>query len=134
MSRKGWSLMRSGTDEVVVGDLKVADGFFSRFAGLQFQRKLPRDTALLLVPANSIHTIGVLFSLDVVMLDQGGTVLDVRRDVRPFRAVFAPKGTHAILEMTAGYCTITRGERLKVVAQRTNVAPSLPRSLQFLLC
>ena len=129
-----WSLVRRDSDEVIVRNLKVADGFFSRFAGLQFQRKLPPETALLLVPQKSIHTIGVFFSLDVVMLDRSGLVLDVRRRVAPFRMVIAPKGTHAILEMNGDTCPLTRNERLQVVAQRENQAPALPRSLQFLVC
>lgn len=134
MSRNAWSLMRRETNEVVVRDLRVADGFFSRFAGLQFRRKLPRDAGLLLVPQKSIHTVGVLFSLDVVMLDRMGTVLEVRRRVPPFRAVIAPKGTHAILEMTAEACPLVANERLQIVARQEEAARSLPRSLQFLLC
>ena len=129
-----WCLMREGSTELVVRDLIVADSFWTRLAGLQFRRKLPPESALLLVPGGSIHTIGVLFSLDVVMLDRAGMVLEVRRGVPPFRVVAAPKGTHAVLEMVAGSCTLVRNEKLQVVARRESPVAPLPRSLQFLLC
>jgi uncharacterized membrane protein (UPF0127 family) len=72
--------------------------------------------------------------LDVAFLDRAGMVLEVRRGVAPFRVAVAPKGTHAVLEMAAGKCTLVRNEKLQVVARRESPAAPLPRSLQFLLC
>ena len=50
----------------------------------------------------SIHTMWMRFAIDVAMLDFTGRTLAVRHAVRPWRLVFAPRGTHAVLEASAG--------------------------------
>ena len=74
-----WRLVSKTTGKTVVAQLRIADGFWSRLAGLQFRRPLPSDAGLLLVPCNSVHTCFVRFPVDVVFLDGSGCVLAVRR-------------------------------------------------------
>lgn len=133
MSAGMWSLVRKGTTHLVVRDLEVADTVFHRFRGLQFRKALPVGSGLLLVPCSSVHTVGVLFPIDVVMLGGAGTVLDVRRNVPPFRAVFGPKGTHAVLELPANTADLQPGEHVRLTpAAGKTAAP--PKSLNFLWC
>jgi uncharacterized membrane protein (UPF0127 family) len=101
----GWRLVRRDTGAVVVEDLEVAAGFWSRFVGLQFRAKLAPNAGLLLVPCSSIHTCFVRFPIDVVFLDERGVVLAVRPHVCPWRVVFAPRGTRAVLELFTGSAT-----------------------------
>ena len=86
-----WRLVRETTGKTVVAQLKIAAGFWSRLAGLQFRRPLPSDAGLLLVPCNSVHTCFVRFPVDVVFLDGNGSVLAVRRSLRPWRLAWGPR-------------------------------------------
>ncbi len=114
---------------MVLENCELADGFLSRLVGWQFRRAPAAGTGLLLVPCGSIHTCFLRFGLDLVLLDQAGRVLDVRCDVRPWRAVVAPKGTHAVLELATPGPEIEVGRTLRA---RSSKSSPFPKSLQFL--
>lgn len=132
-------LREAETLRLVVRRLLVADGFWSRLCGLQFRRRLPDGTGLLLVPCGSIHTCWLRYSIDAVMLDAAGHVLRVCPEVPPWRVRLAPRGTHAVLELPGGTAQIAPGVRLVVCP--TDSTPAgvwpperrLPASLHFLL-
>ncbi len=108
-------LIDNDTGVVAVEDLELAKGYWSRVKGLQFRKSLPLGRGLLLIPGGSIHTFWMRFAIDVVMLDRDLTVLDVRREVRPWRIVKAVPGTHAILELPAGTAAVSCGATLRLV-------------------
>ncbi len=109
-----WRLLSETTGKTVVARLRIADGFWSRLAGLQFRRPLPSDAGLLLVPCNSVHTCFLRFPVDVVFLDGKGVVLAVRRSLRPWRLALGPRGSHAVLEVLAGSADVQPGEKLRI--------------------
>ena len=47
----------------------VADSILSRLVGLLGKRALKPDSGVWIVPANAIHTIGMLFTFDLVLID-----------------------------------------------------------------
>jgi hypothetical protein len=124
-----WQLVDRSTGASVVESLELADGFWTRLAGLQFRKSLSAEQGLLLVPCSSVHSCCVRFPLDIAMLDRAGQVLRVRRGVRPWRLVFAPRRTHAVLEMPAGSERVFPGQWLSI---RGLPDEDLPKSLQFL--
>jgi uncharacterized membrane protein (UPF0127 family) len=126
-----WRLVSEMTGETVVGRLTIADGFWSRFAGLQFRRPLASDAGLLLVPCNSVHTCFLRFPLDVVFLDRAGSILTVRRKLRPWRLALGPRGSHAALEVTAGSVDFRGGDRLRLEAT-AGAQSQPPKSVAFL--
>jgi len=114
MGSAAWRLVSRTSGKTVVARLQVADGFWSRLVGLQFRRALPPHAALLLVPCRSLHTCFVRFPLDVAFLDRHGSVLVIRRNLRPWRVAFAPPDTYAVLEMLAGWTDLQPGETLRL--------------------
>ena len=60
--------------------VKIADTFFTRLAGLMFQKKLPQGTGLLLVPCNSVHMCFMRFSIDVIYLDKDYKIIEIGMD------------------------------------------------------
>jgi hypothetical protein len=129
--RGGWRLVIRTSGEVVVPDLILADHFWPRFVGLQFRRRLPPGSGLLLVPCNSVHTCFLRFPIDLICLDRQGRVVEVRPHLRPWRAAVGAAGTHAILETAAGAGHFAVGQLLSAQAVGDDPA-ALPRSLQFL--
>jgi len=124
-------LVSETTGKIVVAQLKIADRFLSRLAGLQFRRPLASEAGLLLVPCNSVHTCFVRFPVDVVFLDIHGCVLAVRHDLRPWRLAFGPCKTHAVLEMTTGTAGVQPGKTLRLEpADESGATP--PKSVAFL--
>jgi uncharacterized membrane protein (UPF0127 family) len=93
-------LRRLPCAEVLGIRVPIAADPLARLLGLA---GLPRERAgagLLLPCCRSIHTVGMRFALDVVFLDDAGTVLRVEADVPPMRVV-ADRAARAVLELPA---------------------------------
>ena len=82
--------------------IKMADSFFSRLAGLMFQKKLPQATALLLAPCNSVHMCFMRFALDVIYIDKDYKILKVVKNLKPWIGLSMCRKAWATLELTAG--------------------------------
>ena len=130
-----WRLMNRETHRLVVAELDVAAGFWSRLRGWQFRSRPATGSGLLLAPCASIHTCWMRFALDIVWLDREGTVLAVGRGVRPWRLALAPRATLAVLEVPAGEAAqIHVGARLQLAAQEPASCNNLPSCLRHLAC
>lgn len=70
---------------------------------------------MLLKPTFSIHTFFMRFSIDAVFLDRSGSVVDVIRRLKPWRAATRLRA-RAVLELPAGEAdrvAVRVGERLE---------------------
>ena len=81
--------------------VRVAESFLSRMIGLLGKRSLKPDGGVWIAPANSIHTVGMLFSFDLVMIDKDFRVVNVKEMVRPFRIVLPKLRAESVLELPA---------------------------------
>jgi hypothetical protein len=54
-----------------------------------------------IVPANAIHTIGMLFSFDVVMIDKDFKVVSLKELVKPFRVILPKLRAESVIELPA---------------------------------
>jgi uncharacterized membrane protein (UPF0127 family) len=91
----------------------VADSAPARMVGLMGRKDLPSGEGLWIEPCNAIHTFFMRFPIDVVYLDRQGTVVDVCRAVRPWRAHWVRFGARAVLELPQGGAdSINAGDRL----------------------
>jgi uncharacterized protein len=81
--------------------VKVADSIFGRLVGLLGRRSLQPDSGVWIVPANAVHTIGMLFSFDLVLIDKDFKVVGLRELVRPFRVTWPERHAESVLELPA---------------------------------
>src|SRR6476620_5359460 len=81
--------------------VKVADSILGRLVGLLGRRSLQPDSGVWIVPANAIHTIGMLFSFDLVLIDKNFKVVGLRELVRPFRVTWPERHAESVLELPA---------------------------------
>ncbi len=81
--------------------VKVADSILGRLIGLLGRRSLQPDRGVWIVPANAIHTIGMLFSFDLVLIDKDFKVVGLRELVRPFRVTWPERHAESVLELPA---------------------------------
>src|ERR1700756_3482725 len=79
--------------------VRVADSVLSRLVGLLGKKSLQPDGGVWIVPANSIHTVGMLFSFDLVMIDKDFRVVNVKEMVRPFRVVWPKLRAESVIEL-----------------------------------
>ena len=81
--------------------VNVADSVLGRLIGLLGRKSLKPDSGVWIVPANSIHSIGMLFTFDAVMIDKDFKVVGTRELVRPFRIVWPKRRAESVIELPA---------------------------------
>jgi uncharacterized membrane protein (UPF0127 family) len=79
----------------------VADGYFSRLVGLlgRTKRWAHLGAGLWIVPSRGVHTIGMLFAIDLVFLNKEKEVVHVEEVVKPFRVSRVSLKAASVLEL-----------------------------------
>jgi len=93
----------NATREVwLASHVEVADRFVQRLVGLLGRTSLPSEHGLLITRCDSIHTIGMRFSIDALFVDRDVRVVKVVESLKPFRIVLPVWRAIAVLELPAG--------------------------------
>src|SRR5689334_9518249 len=108
----------------IATEAAVADGYFSRLIGLlgKSRRWARVGTGLWIVPSSGVHTIGMLFPIDLLFLNKQKEVIYLEEMVKPFRISKVSLKSSSVLELPAH--TIDRtgtqvGDRLEIAAATT---------------
>ncbi len=94
-------IVNSTKGTLLASHAEIADCFRRRLVGLLGRRALEPGCALWLFPSNAIHTIGMRFPIDVVMLSRNVTVVKVCAGVRPYSVVWPNFQAQSVLELPA---------------------------------
>jgi uncharacterized protein len=80
---------------------EVADSYFTRLVGLLGKRKqwAQLGRGLWIVPSRGVHTIGMLFPIDLIFLSKQKEVVHVEEHVRPFRISKVSLRAESVLEL-----------------------------------
>jgi uncharacterized protein len=81
-------------------EVPVASTFPSRLLGLALLSRDRAGEGLLIPDCRSVHTFGMRFPLDLLFLDDGHRVIEIRRDVPPGEVCRCPTA-EAVLEIPA---------------------------------
>ena len=92
----------TSVNRVLADRVGVADTRATRAVGLLSRTGLEPGEALWIVPSRGVHTCGMRFAIDVVALDQAGTVIDCVSNLKPWRLRLPRRGTAGVLELPAG--------------------------------
>jgi uncharacterized protein len=93
----------NATRGTILGErVRLAETGLSRIVGLLGERHLAAGDGLLIVPSQGVHTWGMLFPIDVVVLDREWNVLALRRRMRAFRVTRLFWKAAAVLELPSG--------------------------------
>lgn len=87
----------------VATEASVADSYLRRLVGLlgKTRRWSRFGTGLWIVPSRGVHTIGMLFPIDLIFLNKGKEVVHVEEHVRPFRISRVSLKANSVLELPA---------------------------------
>lgn len=108
----------------VATDASVADSYFPRLVGLlgKTKRWAQHGKGLWIVPSRGVHTIGMLFPIDLIFLSKDKEVVHVEEYVRPFRISKVSLRASSILELPAHtiYRSKTQvGDKLEIARLHT---------------
>jgi uncharacterized membrane protein (UPF0127 family) len=88
--------------EVLCDRVEVANTSMRRLFGLLGRRGLDCGQGLWIKPSSGVHTMGMMFPIDVVGLDRKGTVIKLWRDLVPFRVTSVSLKLQSVIELPAG--------------------------------
>lgn len=111
------TVTNTGKGVTIGTKIVLANTFLSRLFGLLGKKHLDAGCGVLIRPSSGVHTLGMLFAIDVVALDKNLRVLKVWRRLAPFRVTSISLKTDCILELAAGQidqCRIEPGDQLEV--------------------
>lgn len=103
----------------VATEVTVANSYFPRLFGLlgKTKRWAQLGKALWIIPSSGVHTIGMLFPIDLIYLDKDKQVVHVEEHVRPFRISRMSLKTKSVIELPPHtiYRTGTQvGDRIEI--------------------
>jgi uncharacterized protein len=90
----------SGT--VVARRVTVAKRRIERAVGLLTRDHMDAGDGLLIVPCRGVHTWGMRFTIDILVLNAVGRVVDAVAGLRPWRVRFPREGSFSVLELPEG--------------------------------
>lgn len=95
-------ILQAGTGHVLTPAAEVANSFFTRLVGLLGRKRLLPTEALWIVPTSGVHTIGMRFPIDVVLLDRNYQIVHLRSDMHGLQFAGMCGKVHSALELPAG--------------------------------
>ncbi|MEW5693974.1 MAG: DUF192 domain-containing protein [Candidatus Hydrogenedentota bacterium] len=102
---------------LLISQIEKADSFLERLKGLMFRSNIDDDYGLWIEPCNSIHMLGMRFSIDVIYIDSELRILKLVKNLKPYRFSFC-FNAHSALETRSGFVAKTGlclGEKLKII-------------------
>jgi uncharacterized membrane protein (UPF0127 family) len=87
---------------VIARRVTVAKRRVERAVGLLTRDGLDNGEGLLIVPCRGVHTWGMRFTIDLVVLNSAGRVVDAVSGLRPWRFRFPRSGSFSVLELPEG--------------------------------
>src|SRR5207249_6603147 len=81
--------------------VSVADTHFTTLKGLLGKKNLQSDEGVWVIPSQGIHTIGVLFPIDVIYLDGNRKVIHLVEHLSLFRIAPLKPSCESVLELPA---------------------------------
>lgn len=88
-------------NRTLVGNLMVADSFFTRLKGLLGKSSLGIDCGLWLRQCQGVHTFGMKFPIDIIFLDKDNRVIEIINDLKPNRITSIYSEADSVLELPA---------------------------------
>jgi uncharacterized membrane protein (UPF0127 family) len=103
----------------VATEAVVADGYVRRLVGLlgKTKRWARLGAGLWIIPSQGVHTIGMLFPIDLLFLSKDKEVVHIQEHLRPFRVSKVTLKAVSVLELPTHtiYRTGTRvGDQLEI--------------------
>jgi uncharacterized membrane protein (UPF0127 family) len=125
-------LVNDSTSTTVASRVELALDRNTRRRGLLGRLRMPPTSAMVISPCFAIHTAFMHFAIDVLFVDKHGRVVQVTRDLRPWRIALSVRA-RMVIELAAGVASqrdINVGDRVSFVDTEPHEAPvPLHRSL-----
>lgn len=121
------SLVNESTGATVASQVELALDRATRRRGLLGRTALAPASAMVFSPCWMVHTAFMQFPIDVLFVDAQGVVVQVARDVAPWRAAMSVRA-HVVIELPAGaasHCDVHVGDRMTFLESGSDIGAPL---------
>jgi uncharacterized membrane protein (UPF0127 family) len=113
----------------IATEATIADSYVTRLVGLlgKTKRWAQLGKGLWIVPSRGVHTIGMLFPIDLIFLSRNKEVVHVEEHVRPFRISKVSLKAMSVLELPPHTIYRSRtqvGDQLEIAQMKKEQAPA----------
>lgn len=111
-----WGLQVGGSTRWLATHVEIAGDSRTRRTGLLGRAALADGHALVIVPSQGIHTVGMRFAIDVIGVARNGRVVSIAAGVKPWRVALSWRAD-VIVETAAGRCAqvgLSTGDQLRL--------------------
>ena len=113
----------------IATEATVADSYFTRLIGLlgKTRRWAQLGKGLWIVPSRGVHTIGMLFPIDLIFLSDEKEVVHIEEYVRPFRISKVSLKATSVLELpphTIYHSRTQVGDRFEIARLKKEQQPA----------
>jgi uncharacterized membrane protein (UPF0127 family) len=100
-SKRSVCVYNKTRETFIATEVAVADNYFRRLLGLlgKTKRWAKRGRGLWIVPSHGVHSIGMLFPIDLIFLSKDRTVILLEEHFRPFRVSRVSLKATSVLEL-----------------------------------
>ncbi len=105
---------------VLLTQVQRAANFWTRLKGLLGREQIDLDVGLLIEPCNSVHTLGMRFSIGVVFLSADNQILHLILEMPPGKLSPLVRGAKRVLELhpqTLSQAELKIGDQLRFESQ-----------------
>jgi len=104
-------------NKILAEDISLSSSFFKRLKGLLGCRSIAKNQAMILRPANSVHSFFMRFPIDVLFVDRKNLVVKAVSNMQPFKATGIYFKSSFVIELYAGILQetqTTEGDYLQI--------------------
>jgi len=95
-------------NQVLAEEVLLSTNFLKRLKGLLGYKSLEKNQAMILRPANSVHTFFMRFPIDVLFVDRNKIVVKIFRNMKPFKVTGVYLKSAFVIESSAGVIDSTQ--------------------------
>ena len=107
-------ILNKTTDELINIKIIYANNFFKRFKGLMLKRNIDFVMLFTNLTSSNIHTMFMLFEIDVYFFDKNKTVFE-KVSLKPWKFYKPKKQAEYILETKKGCLKLKIGDKLEFI-------------------
>ena len=95
-------------NQILAEEVFLSASFLKRLKGLLGYSSIGKNQAMILHPANAVHTFFMRFPIDVLFVDKNNIVLKAVSNMRPFRATGIYLKSLFVIELHSGIINSTQ--------------------------
>lgn len=95
-------IYNSSKNNLIAGEVKLADSFIKRGLGLLPKSSISEDEGLVIKPCCSVHTIFMRFSIDILFINKKNEVIALYKSVKPYRILPIHLTSSYVVELASG--------------------------------